>query len=192
MSGDSIDRCSVATDPTTEFLRSASIRDAAMKAYVHNSDVLALRRAALGRSRNPPKKDIREGDVVYIWRDNVRFNIKGWLAPGLAIAINAPQSSVWVSMRGVIVKCNIERVRPATDQEWLGAEIIRVLSAEAKASLERKGQRGYVAAMNESGPEELPGSSSQQPSAEDSTGNRNQEVRDGQMPSIPEDREADP
>ena len=33
----------------------------------------------------------------------------------------------------------------------LGAEIIRVLSAEAKASLERKGQRGYVDAMNESG-----------------------------------------
>ena len=188
MSDDPIDRCLVTTDPTTEFLRAASIRDAAMKAYLHNSDVLALRRAVLGRSQNPPKKSIREGDVVYVWRDNVRFNIKGWVGPGLVIAINAPQSSVWVSMRGVIVKCNIERVRPATDQECLGAEIIRVLSTEAKATLEQKGQRCYVEAMNESGPEELPGSSSEQPGAEGSMENRNQEVRDGQMPPIPEDR----
>ena len=87
---------------------------------------------------------------MYVWRNNFRYNIKGWVGPGLAIAINAPQSSVWVSMRGVIVKCNMERVRPASDQEWLGAEIIRVLSAEAKASLERKVQRGYVDATNES------------------------------------------
>ena len=48
LSDDPIDRYLVATDPTTEFLRSASIRDAAMQAYVHNSDVLALRRAAQG------------------------------------------------------------------------------------------------------------------------------------------------
>ena len=42
LSDDPTDRYLVATDPTTESLRSASIRDAAMKAYVHNSDVLAL------------------------------------------------------------------------------------------------------------------------------------------------------
>ena len=105
----------MANDLATEFQRSASIRDAAMKAYVNNSDVLALRRASLGRSSNPPKKDIREGDVVYVWRDNVRFNVKGWVGPGWALAINAPQSSVCVSMRGVIVKCNMEPVRPTTD-----------------------------------------------------------------------------
>ena len=65
--------------------------------------------------------------MVYVWRNNVRYDIKGWVGPGLVIAISVPQSSVWVSMRGVLVKCNIERVRPATDQEWLGAEIIRVV-----------------------------------------------------------------
>ena len=67
LSDDPIDRHLVATDPSTEFLRSDSIRDAAMKACIGNSDVQALRRAALGRSRNTPKKDIREGDVVYVW-----------------------------------------------------------------------------------------------------------------------------
>ena len=94
-----------------------------------------------------------------------------------------------------MVKCNMERVRPATDQEWLGAELLRVLSAEAKACPERKGQRGYVDATNESGLEELLGSSSEQPGAEDSTDNRDrvdQEVRSGQMPPIPGDRQADP
>ena len=56
-------------------------------------------------------------------------------------------------MRGVLVKCNSKPVRPATDQELLGAEIIRVLSADAKANLERGGQRGFVDATKEDGPE---------------------------------------
>ena len=84
-------------------------------------------------------------------------------------------------MRGVIVKCNMERARPATDQEWLGAELIRVLSADAKASLERKGQRGYVDATNEPGPEDVPGRSSEPPGTEDSTENRNHNSGDVPM-----------
>ena len=57
-------------------------------------------------------------------------------------------------MEGVLVKCNIERARPAMDEEWIGAEVIKVLSTDAKASLERRGQRGYVDATNEEGPSE--------------------------------------
>ena len=65
-------------------------------------------------------------------------------------------------MRGIIVKCNIERVRPASDQEWLGAEVIRVLSADAKASLGRSGQHGFTEAKEEEGPDDATGSSPEQ------------------------------
>ena len=57
-------------------------------------------------------------------------------------------------MRRVLGKCKIESVRPARDEEWIGSDVIRVLSADAKASLERRGKRGYVDATNEEGPTE--------------------------------------
>eukprot|EP00973_Karenia_brevis_P015005 2047535-Karenia_brevis.AAC.1 len=70
-------------DPTTDFQRSAVIRDAALKAHLKTSDIAALQRAALGRSRLPPKKHVAEGDVVYVWRNNVKRDIKGWVGPGM-------------------------------------------------------------------------------------------------------------
>eukprot|EP00973_Karenia_brevis_P011948 1622455-Karenia_brevis.AAC.1 len=59
-------------DPTTV------IRDAALKAHLETSDTAALQRAALGRSRLPSKKPVAEGDVVYVWRNNVKRDIKDW------------------------------------------------------------------------------------------------------------------
>ena len=57
-------------------------------------------------------------------------------------------------MRGVLIKTNIDRVRLATDSEWLGAELIKVLSDDAKQHIAKKGQRGYVDTANEEGPPE--------------------------------------
>ena len=47
-------------------------------------------------------------------------------------------------MRGVVVKCSRERVRLATDEEWLGAELIKHLQDDMKAKLTRSGERGYL------------------------------------------------
>ena len=55
-------------------------------------------------------------------------------------------------MRGVLVKCNADRVRIATDEEWLGAEIMKVLSQDARNHLDKHGQRGYIDATGEEGP----------------------------------------
>ena len=65
LSDDPMDRCWVATDPSTEFYRAAVSRDAALKAHLKNSDTAALQRAALGRSRVPPKQPVKEVRVVY-------------------------------------------------------------------------------------------------------------------------------
>ena len=180
MSEDPVDRFLVSTDPTTEFHRCAVIRDAALKAHLKSSDTAALQRAALGRSRVPPKRPVVEGDVVYVWRNNVKHDVKGWVGPGLVVCVNSAQSSVWVSMRGVLVKCNVERVRPATDEEWMGSEIIRVLSSDAKVRLERDAQRGYVDATKEEGPD---------PDNEivDDSPQPRGESADGRLPPIPED-----
>ena len=121
----------------------------------------AVQRAKTARSRVPHKVTIRTGDVVYVWRNKLRSKTKGWIGPGLVVCVQDTSDSIWVSMRGVLVKCNRDRVRMATDSEWLGAELIKLLSADAKEHLERNGQRGFVDVTAEPGPEqddEPPGS----------------------------------
>ncbi len=154
LSDDFVDRMAVSTDPTSEFARSAEIRDSAQKALFKNADSSALHAAAIARSRVQPKYDLKGGSIVYVWRSSPRAKIRGWVGPGLVVCLNEKQSSAWVSMRGVLIKTNTDRIRPATDTEWLGAELIKVLSEDAKAHIERKGQRGYVDATAEEGPGE--------------------------------------
>ena len=99
-----------------------------------------------------------DGMVVYVWRSNPRSKIRGWVGPGVVICVNAQKTSAWVSMRGVVVKCSMDRVRKATDEEWLGAELIRVLSRDCLRHMQRQGQRGYVdTADEEPPPSEPPG-----------------------------------
>ena len=68
------------------------------------------------------------------------------------MCVNPQETSVWVSMRGVVVKCSMDRVRRATDDEWLGAELIRVLSRDALQHVQRHGARGYVDTEGEEPP----------------------------------------
>eukprot|EP00973_Karenia_brevis_P075992 10556157-Karenia_brevis.AAC.1 len=60
MSDDPNDRYLVATDLTTESYDTAVVRDPAFQARVKSSDTAALPRAALGRSRVPPKTPAAE------------------------------------------------------------------------------------------------------------------------------------
>ena len=76
---------------------------------------------------------------------------RDWVGPCLIICVNAKQSSVLPSMRGVL---DTDRVRKATSEEWLGAEIIEVLSKDAKEHVEGHGRRGYADATHEDGPPE--------------------------------------
>ena len=101
LSDDPIDRAAVSSDPSTEFERAAEIRKAAQQALFRHSDKSAVQRAALARSRVQPKYHIREGDIVFVWRNSPRAKIRGWVGPGVAVCINPKQTSVWVSTRGV-------------------------------------------------------------------------------------------
>ena len=59
-------------------------------------------------------------------------------------------------MRGCLLKCSSERVRKATDAEWLGAELSKTLATELLKSRQRSGQRGYVNVEAEGQPTEEP------------------------------------
>ena len=111
LSDDPVDGLAVNEDPTTDFHRTAEIRSAAQRAFFKNRDAQAVHRAVNSRSRALEKQILRTGDIVYVWRNKIGREVKGWIGPGVVVAMNDTQSSVWVTIRGALVKCNSDRVR---------------------------------------------------------------------------------
>ena len=120
MSDDPIDRHAIASDPTTEFHRAEQIRRSATDALFKYTKKQRVADASHARSRIQPHQDIRDGSIVYVWRSKAK--LRGWVGPGLVVCVNGTKTSAWVSMRGILIKTNMERLRLATDTEWLGAE----------------------------------------------------------------------
>ena len=88
--------------------------------------------------------------MVHVWRSNNK--IRGWVGPGVVVCVNQQRTSAWVSMRGVVVKCSFDRIRRATDEEWLGAKLVKIFSNDALERMQRQGQRGYVDTAGEDPP----------------------------------------
>eukprot|EP00969_Alexandrium_andersonii_P317317 14019030-Alexandrium_andersonii.AAC.1 len=59
------------------------MRGAALRAQVAQSDVAAVKRVMHGRPRVDQHADLREGDVVKIWRDGKQS--RGWQGPGVVV-----------------------------------------------------------------------------------------------------------
>jgi len=89
-----------------------------------------------------------------VWRSFPRTKVRGWMGPGVLVCVSADRGSAWVTMRGSLMKVNSEQLRRATDEEYVGAEIIRVLGQDAREHLERRGQRGYVDVTKEGPPDD--------------------------------------
>ena len=86
-------------------------------------------------------KDFKPNDTVYVWRENNNF--RGWSGPGVVVAISENNRSLWVSLRGYLLKVSKEHLRRATSEESLGVELIKVLSAEMLEGLESGNIRHY-------------------------------------------------
>ena len=91
-----------------------------------------------------------------VWHKNKLTGRKGWTGPGVVVAVLPTRPSLWISMRGCLLKCSGEQVRKATDAEWLGAELSKTLATELLKSRQRSGQRGYVDVEAEGQPTEEP------------------------------------
>ena len=57
------------------------------------------------------------------------------MGPGVLVCVSADRGSAWVTMGGSLVKVNSEQLRKATDEEYVGAEIIKVLGQDAREHL---------------------------------------------------------
>ena len=96
------------------------------------------------------QKPLQVGETVYVWRATHDF--KGWIGPGILIAESENQRSLWVSVRGYLVKASREQVRRATSDESLGADLIRVLSTELLENLENGRLKNFKDIEQEGGP----------------------------------------
>eukprot|EP00439_Symbiodinium_sp_Y106_P027348 s5817_g3.t1 len=139
------------TDHMKETLR---IREAARLAWLKQQDKEAVARAVHSNTRKADAKPLKVGDLVYCWRDTSDYT--GWSGPGTVIAESANGRSLWLSLRGYLIKAAREQVREATSEESLGAEIAAVVSPEMLEKIETGQVRHYQNIESEGAPPELP------------------------------------
>ena len=127
-SDDALDPCLVAASATNDVQRAWDIRAAAAQAWLKSMDEETIKRSLKTPSRTSDLKPLDGGDWVYVWRDNAEF--KGWSDPGVVLTTSPNGKSLWISLRGNLLKASREQVRPAVNEELLGIEIAKELSQE--------------------------------------------------------------
>lgn len=138
---------------SADIQRSWAIRDAAAQAWVKNQDQDAIRRAAKAISRTADTKPLSPGDWVFVWRSTPTFT--GWSGPGVLLVSSPSDRSLWVSLRGQLLKVSREHLRPATSEEHLGAELIRELSAEMISEIKSGKIQHFHDLTQEPSPEQI-------------------------------------
>ncbi len=149
LSDDALDRelvCASAGEPVK---RAWEIREAAARAWHQQQDGEAVRRALSTRTRTSDLKQFKQGELVYVWRNIPGY--KGWTGPGTVLTESS--NSLWISLRGYLIKASREQVRAATGEESLGAELVAQLSAEMLEALEKGTIRNYKDVENEGKPD---------------------------------------
>ena len=155
LTDDAIDTHMLLDGASDSWHRSLQIRAAARRAWMEHQDKAAVQRAARANTRTADSKPLAAGDTVFVWRETADF--RGWAGPGVIIAENANGRSLWVSLRGFLIKASREQVRNATPEEHLGAELVKVVSKEMLEGLESGSIRNYRDIEGEGLPEESPG-----------------------------------
>ena len=161
--------------------RSWQIREEAAKSWLRWQDDEAVRRAVSTRTRTSDNKHFELGELVYIWRNVPNF--KGWSGPGTLIA--QKDDTMWVSMRGYLMKASKAQTRKATSEESRGAELVRHLSAAMLEDLEKDKVKLYRDIAGEGAPDEDEDSFSYAPTTP-------RELPDDQLDTIMEEADADP
>ena len=154
LSDDAIDTNLLLDGASDAWNRSLEIRAAARRAWVQHQDRAAVQRPVRSNTRTADTKPMKAGDTVFVWRETPDF--RGWSGPGVVIAENANGRSLWVSLRGYLIKASREQVRSATPEEHLGAELIRVVSKEMLEGLESGSIRNYRDIESEGAPGDVP------------------------------------
>jgi len=152
LSADKLDADFLRDQASDAVLRSWVIRDAAMASWIKNQDHDAATRAMRARPRNTLEKDIQPGAWVKVWRQPAVGKALGWIGPGVALSASSTDHSWWINMRGNLWKCSREQIRSCTDEENLGAELTKVLSADLLEDIKHGRCRSFVDTTSEDGP----------------------------------------
>eukprot|EP00435_Cladocopium_sp_Y103_P071350 s168_g37.t1 len=105
-----------ATDESAHGIRfraQLAFRETARRAFHAADNSMAIRRAALRRSR-PPRGQYEPGEWVMIWRANA--NVRGWIGPAKVIQQDQT-TSVYCQYMGSLIRAAPEHVRPVTAVE---------------------------------------------------------------------------
>ena len=146
LSDDYVDREFVLDTISDDMRRTLEIRNAAAKAWMENQDFEAVTRAARSNTRTVDKIPIKSGDRLYVWRATRDF--KGCVL----VQVTDNGRSVWISLRGYLLKASREQTRLATNEENFGAELRKVLTRELLEDLESGKVRHYRDIQNEEFP----------------------------------------
>ena len=111
-----------------EMQRSWKAREADQMAWIKQQDIDSVRRSVKAATRSSDLKPLSVGEWVFVWRSIPTFT--GWSGPGVLLATSPNERSMWVPLRGHLLKVSREHLRPATAEEHFGAELIKELSAE--------------------------------------------------------------
>ena len=136
---------------TEQVRRSWEIRSAAAQAWTKQMDTETVKRGLATKTRTSDVRDLNMGDWVFVWRQTPSF--KGWSGPGVLLAHSPNERSLWVSLRGHLVKVSREQVRRATSEENLGAELIKELSEEMVKDINHGKIKNFTDIQHEGNPE---------------------------------------
>ena len=137
---------------SADMRKSWAIREAAAIAWMKQQDIEAVRRSVKAKTRSSDLKELAVGEWVFIWRSIPGFT--GWSGPGVLLAISPSEKSMWVSLRGHLMKVSREHLRSATSEEHLCAELIKELSAEMLKDIQSGRIRQYHDLTNEPTPDQ--------------------------------------
>ncbi|CAE6964999.1 GIP [Symbiodinium sp. CCMP2592] len=152
LSDDYVDR-DLLQEPQSDYMkRSAEIREAAAKAWMERQDFEAISRALKTNSRTVDAIQIRAGDRVYVWRTTPEF--RGWSGPGVVIQTTENGRSLWISLRGYLLKASREQTRLATTEENFGAELRKILAKGMLEDFEKGSLKHYRDVQDEGFPDD--------------------------------------
>ena len=150
LSDDMIDRELLQSPQSDSMQRTLVIREVARKAWMRQQDAEAVSRASRANTRRADVKPVCTGDMVYVWRATSDYT--GWSGPGMVVAESSNGRSLWISLRGYLIKASREQVRLATSEERLGAEVAAVVAPQMLEKLEAGVLRHFNDIENEGGP----------------------------------------
>ena len=152
---DFVDPYMIAQDATHEMRRSEAMRLAAAHGCGVAADLRAMSTASHSRQRKP-QRVLVAGEPVFMHRR--KDGAQGWCGPGVCVVSEEPKpgrnETVWVHMRNCLQKCNRTHLRPATNEEAEGIEIVTSLLPNLAEAVREGRTRHFAYITEEVDPEE--------------------------------------